>query len=140
MQRNSHPAVLTWDDFDIAVTCIAAHIKTKHSAVMGLPRGGLPLAVALSHRLQIPLISGQQFSLLDTRADVLIVDDMVETGSTLDPFVGSYEVWTWVAKGWMGDGVNFVTRANPSQWIVFPWEDLSTWSDDASTYNLSRNV
>jgi len=46
----------SWEEFDAAADMIADEIKSKgllkkFTHIYGIPRGGLPLAVALSHRL-----------------------------------------------------------------------------------------
>jgi len=44
----------TWSEFDKSVEQIANKCKFKEfSGIYGVPRGGLCLAVALSHRLKI---------------------------------------------------------------------------------------
>ena len=48
----------TWSDFDKSVVHIANKCKSlEFSGIYGVPRGGLCLAVALSHKLKIDLIS-----------------------------------------------------------------------------------
>ena len=70
----------TWNDFDKSVECIAHKYKfLKLSGIYGVPRGGLCLAVALSHKLNIPLIE-------KPLKNCLIVDDVFETGITLSNF------------------------------------------------------
>ena len=73
--------LLTWQQFDTAVEIIANQYKDRKpfDAVFGIPRGGLCLAVALSHRLEIPL--AQEV----TGPNVLIVDDVYETGAAVKP-------------------------------------------------------
>ena len=51
----------------------------KLSGIYGVPRGGLCLAVALSHKLDIQLIESPC-------KNSLIVDDVFETGITLSNF------------------------------------------------------
>ena len=143
MQRNSHPLILTWADFDQAVERIAGTIRAhagQHDAqpvttVCGLPRGGLPLAVALSHALEVPFdpvpIAG--------RMGQLIVDDIVETGSTLAQFLGQSYIWVWIAKGWVQPGVHYIERVHPYQWVVFPWESADQWATDANHYTEARH-
>ena len=47
-----------WSEFDKSVDYIANRCKfLKFSGIYGIPRGGLCLAVALSHKLNIKLIS-----------------------------------------------------------------------------------
>ena len=48
----------TWGEFDKSVEQIADKCRFKvFSGIYGVPRGGLCLAVALSHKLKIELIS-----------------------------------------------------------------------------------
>ena len=48
----------TWNEFDKSVEEIADKCRSKEfSGIYGVPRGGLCLAVALSHKLKIKLIS-----------------------------------------------------------------------------------
>ena len=70
----------TWSEFDKSVEEIADKCSFKHfSGIYGVPRGGLCLAVALSHKLKIELISKPV-------KNSLIVDDVYETGITLTTF------------------------------------------------------
>jgi len=64
----------TWSEFDKSVEQIANKCRCKEfSGIYGVPRGGLCLAVALSHKLKIELIS-------EPIKNSLIVDDVYETG------------------------------------------------------------
>ena len=66
----------TWNKFDIGVEKISNQCKfLKFSGIYGIPRGGLCLAVALSHKLKVNLIS-------EPLENALIVDDIYETGNT----------------------------------------------------------
>ena len=68
----------TWEEFDKGVEHIAKSCKClKLSGIYGIPRGGLCLSVALSHKLDLKLIQPLKNS--------LIVDDIYETGITLNP-------------------------------------------------------
>ena len=70
----------TWSEFDKSVEQIANKCRFKEfSGIYGVPRGGLCLAVALSHKLKIELIS-------EPIKNSLIVDDVYETGITLTTF------------------------------------------------------
>ena len=70
----------TWREFDKSVEHIANECKfLDFSGIYGVPRGGLCLAVALSHKLKIDLIS-------EPIKNSLIVDDVYETGITLNTF------------------------------------------------------
>ena len=90
----------TWGEFDKSVDHIANQCKNlKLSGIYGVPRGGLCLAVALSHKLNVKLIEKPLKS-------SLIVDDVYETGMTLSSFKNI-------------EGVNFfvlVSKKKPIWW------------------------
>ena len=70
----------TWSEFDKCVEQIATKCSFREFyGIYGVPRGGLCLAVALSHKLKIELIS-------KPLKNSLIVDDIYETGLTLTTF------------------------------------------------------
>ena len=108
----------TWSDFDKSVDYIADKCKFwKLSGIYGIPRGGLCLAVALSHKLDIQLIEKPS-------KNSLIVDDVFETGITLSNFkhIEGAIFFVLVSKKkpiWW----NTVKISNKKEWIVFPWED-----------------
>ena len=85
-----------------------------YDTIYGVPQGGVPLAMALSNELQIPLIDK------DPNGDCLIVDDIVDSGSTRAQFEG---------KDFACLHVKPHTKARPdfflhetSDWIVYWWE------------------
>ena len=115
----------TWSEFDKSVEKIANKCKfLEFSGIYGVPRGGLCLAVALSHKLKINLIS-------EPKNNSLIVDDVYETGITLSTFKDIegamfYVLFSKSKPKWL----NSVFTSKKSEWIVFPWENnLSTQSD-----------
>jgi len=120
---------LSWQDFDRAVEqmlkiCDGLSI----SAICGIPRGGLVLAVALSHRLELPLLSEPQ-------PGCLVVDDVFETGRTLAPHreLEGSTLLVWISKAeplwWQA------VEVDPSpEWIVFPWENAERAAVDERRY------
>ena len=125
----------TWSEFDKSVEQIAHKCRFKEfSGIYGVPRGGLCLAVALSHKLKIELIS-------EPIKNSLIVDDVYETGITLSTFKNiegakffvlfSKDTPTW----W-----NSVYISEKSDWIVFPWENNLNIESDRSDYTKKRGV
>ena len=119
---------LTWASFE---SCIK-HIVAKAGpavGVYGLPRGGIIMAVVLSHRMGLPLLAAPY-------AGALIVDDVIETGWTLSPMVGieNVKIWTWVDKTGGTSRVNSVIKSDPAAWVVFPWDDAAMAEDEAARY------
>lgn len=123
---------LNWAEFDAAVERIAAMGQGMTlSGVYGLPRGGLPLAVALSHRLGVPLLQAPAFG-------CLLVDDVYETGRSLEPYQGLPALTAvWISKAeptwWKAAEV-----AASSEWLVFPWENPAAAQTDEEGYRASR--
>ena len=125
----------TWNEFDKSVAYIANECKTlKLSGIYGVPRGGLCLAVALSHKLNIQLIEKPlKYS--------LIVDDVLETGITLRSFkdIEGANFFVLVSKKkpiWW----NTVNLSNKKEWIVFPWENKNNQLNEEKEYNKRRGI
>ena len=125
----------TWSEFDKSVEYIADKCKNlKFSGIYGVPRGGLCLAVALSHKLKINLIS-------EPRKNSLIVDDVYETGITLNTFKNIegakfFVLFSKKKPTWW----NSVYIAEKSDWIVFPWENNLNAKSDRNDYIKKRGL
>ena len=125
----------TWNDFDESVEQIANKCRLKEfSGIYGVPRGGLCLAVALSHKLKINLIS-------EPKKNSLIVDDVYETGITLNTFKNIegakfFVLFSKIKPTWW----NCVHMSERSEWIVFPWENSLNLKRDRSDYIKKRGL
>ncbi len=125
----------TWSEFDKSVEHIANKCKfLEFSGVFGVPRGGLCLAVALSHKLKINLIS-------EPIKNSLIVDDIYETGITLNNFKNVegamfFVLFSKIKPTWW----NTVNISEEREWIVFPWEDNSNVQKDRKEYINKRGL
>lgn len=124
---------LTWHDFDAAVEAIVERChKQTFCGVHGIPRGGLVLAVTLSHRLDLPLLS-------NAAPGCLLVDDVYETGLTLEPYreLEACTAVVWLSKvepqWWQA-----VEQTESDEWIVFPWENAAAAARDEQLYRASR--
>ena len=125
----------SWRDFDKSVEHIANKCKfLDFSGIYGVPRGGLCLAVALSHKLKINLIS-------DPIKNSLIVDDVYETGITLNKFKDIegamfFVLFSKIKPTWW----NTVHISKKREWIVFPWEDTINLQSDRDEYIKKRGI
>ena len=125
----------TWSEFDKSVEHIYNKCKfIEFSGIYGVPRGGLCLAVALSHKLKINLIS-------KPIKNSLIVDDVYETGITLNTFKNIegamfFVLYSKIEPIWW----NTVFKAGKSEWIVFPWENAANLRSDRDGYNKKRGI
>jgi hypoxanthine phosphoribosyltransferase len=118
---------LNWNDVDRAINRLVASIHTsgiKFEAVGGLPRGGLIAAVMLSHRLSIPFVA--QANIASVAGDILVVDDICDTGKTLKRFKFENNIYT-AALHWKQSSEYqphyFWEIAYENEWIVYPWEN-----------------
>ena len=125
----------SWSEFDKSVEYIADKCKfIEFSGIYGVPRGGLCLAVALSHKLKINLIS-------KPIKNSLIVDDVYETGTTLNTYKNIDEAMFFVLFSkvkpiWW----NTVHISEKSEWIVFPWENPANLQSERDEYIKKRGV
>ena len=125
----------TWSEFDKSVEEIADKCRFKEfSGIYGVPRGGLCLAVALSHKLKIELIS-------EPKKNSLIVDDVYETGHTLMSFKDIegamfFVLFSKINPTWW----NTVFISKKNQWIVFPWENSLNLKSDRQEYIKKRGL
>ena len=125
----------TWNEFDKSVEHIANKCKLlEFSGIYGVPRGGLCLAVALSHKLKINLIS-------EPIKNSLIVDDVYETGITLNTFKDIegamfFVLFSKIKPTWW----NTVFISKKSEWIVFPWENTLNLQSDRKEYINKRGL
>ncbi len=125
----------SWSEFDKSVEQIANKCSfKKFSGIYGVPRGGLCLAVALSHKLKIKLIS-------EPIKNSLIVDDVYETGLTLTNFKDIegamfFVLFSKIKPIWW----NTVFISKKSEWIVFPWENTSNSKSDREEYIKKRGL
>ena len=125
----------TWNEFDESVNQIADKCKNwKISNIYGIPRGGLCLAVALSHKMNIKI------SEKPTKYS-LIVDDIFETGITLNNYINVKEanffvLFSKVKPVWW----HSLYFCNKDEWIVFPWENKNKVLLDQEEYLRKRLV
>ena len=125
----------TWTEFDNCVEQIAKKCKfLEFSGIYGVPRGGLCLAVALSHKLKINLIS-------EPMKNSLIVDDVYETGMTLNTFKNIegakyFVIFSKIKPIWW----NTVFISKKKEWIVFPWENTLCLESDRKEYIKKRGL
>ena len=125
----------TWNEFDKSVELIVNKCKfLEFSGIYGVPRGGLCLAVALSHKLDLNLISKPE-------KNSLIVDDVYETGITLNTFKDIegamyFVLFSKIKPTWW----NTVHISKKSEWIVFPWENTLNLENDRNNFIKKRGL
>lgn len=119
---------VTWHDVDKFVYNVTAEYPNI-TGVYGLPRGGLTLAVMISHRLGVPMLASPC-------KGCLIVDDICDSGESLLHYVNNssdpdarndYIIATMYYKeNKLNIVPDYYQHEKGDKWIVFPWECLST--------------
>jgi len=111
--------LISHTEFLIMVHELANKIKEseiKFSSLFGVPRGGLVVAVYLSHLLDIPV------TIHSIDDETLIVDDISDTGKTLSGFKHENYIATLHYKKGSIVEPAFWVRKKKDKWIVYPWE------------------
>ena len=128
---------ISWQVVDECVTEIAFHLKDTGKdfvGVFGIPRGGVILAVMLSHKLDIPYIT--EFWRVGD-GDIVVIDDIADTGKTFQfykeqpetkdaHYVTIHEHERSIVKP------DYSVINKGDKWIVYPWE--TTDSEEIQDY------
>lgn len=116
--------IMTWEAFDTLADRLIKQLDTTYApptgytGVYGFPRGGLVLAVKLSHALNLPL-------LMAPAKGCIVCDDISDTGETLLKYQRSEDYTTatlLMREGTDAIPAHFGERVSDNAWIVFPWE------------------
>jgi len=134
----------TFDRFNEAIDSIVQQVhnkKIKYNYIVGLTRGGLIPATVLSHKLDIPMLASNwdtdrkkpSITLMDILDDprnkVLLVDEILDSGKTIDSFMDIHgktdvAVLVWNKEQHVVPDYHFmaINRSEFSVWIDFWWE------------------
>ncbi len=122
---------VNWDEIESLVFRLSHKILTndlKFKNIYGLQRGGLIPAVMLSHQLGIPMAKG------NIGPDTLIVDDICDSGETLDKIVKKYQtlysypfnlktaVLHYKPHTSCFEPTLYAEKWNKDVWLIYPWE------------------
>ena len=118
--KTNQKTYLSWDDIESAVDDLCQQIPFELpniDSIHGIARGGLIPAVLISHKLGLPYVG------LVGHKNTLVVDDICDTGVTLDKGPGVYTavlhykphtscfqptIWSEIHDG--------------DEWLIYPWE------------------
>ncbi len=122
---------VTYSDFSKMMDEMVSKLQNKkYTAVHGLPRGGLSIAVHLSHFLELALVTNiSQYITFNNNIDkLLVVDDIIDSGRTFERFLEiatikkiKFETAVLYYKPFGEYTPNLYIRET-EDWIVFPWE------------------
>ncbi|MEK9175663.1 MAG: phosphoribosyltransferase [Patescibacteria group bacterium] len=113
----------TWNQFDRDAKIIASLLRKsgrKFDGVYGPARGGLPLAVVISHALNIPFYNKPKTK------NTLIVDDIADSGKTLKRYSKTHFIVTLFYHSQSKFIPTIWLHKKGTEWILFPWESNKT--------------
>jgi adenine/guanine phosphoribosyltransferase-like PRPP-binding protein len=143
--------VCSWEDFDQHITNIERQLLTDDwtpDYIVGVKRGGLIPAIALSHRFNKPLIMMScqlrdstdnnvrlyEVNELNKNSNILIVDDICDSGKTFHSILDELRIhgfkFARTCALFFNVSQNFcvhyksinIDRTKDKRWIFFPWE------------------
>ena len=116
---------INWKEYGLLIKELIKKIKDDipcvqlyFDGVYGIPRGGWPIAVALSHNLGLPI-------LIRPTKNTLLLDDISESGKTLTNVKHKKiaclytTLWTKVKPDYFVD-----TKKDKNCWLIFPYENI----------------
>jgi hypoxanthine phosphoribosyltransferase len=110
---------ISWDEYNEMIHKISQQIfMEEFDGIYGVPRGGLVMAVSLSHTLGLPI-------LLYPTEESLVVDDISDTGKTLQSLPHK-KIACLFSTPWTKTkpDIHIRTKLNKNDWIIFSWEKL----------------
>ncbi len=119
---------VTWKEVDDAVDFFIDTYNTQNlncELILGIPRGGLVLATMLSYRLDLPLMVEGYGPTTHWDSKILVVDDIADTGKTLERVVKNLPHSTVFAMHYHQQSViepYAWLYEKKDEWIVYPWE------------------
>lgn len=115
---------ISWEDIEKYIEDVYNFYKDKDiTGVYGLPRGGLVLAVILSHKMNIPL-------LMAPTENCIIIDDICDSGESLLHYyknssgdkIYKYHITTMFYKDNNLVEPEFYSYKKEDKWVIYPWE------------------
>ncbi len=130
MKRN-----VDWNEIEEALNMITFRIQhkgLKPTKVLGIPRGGVILAVMMSHKFDIPYVT--KCDKINSEDVLLIIDDISDSGTTMKRYYNTYFSENLItATLHLRPGSKFVPDYYydvTEDWIVYAWETPETSKAD----------
>lgn len=114
-----------WKEVSKYINSVNEFYKNKKiTGVYGIPRGGLILAVLLSHKMNIPLLQAPT-------DNCIIIDDICDSGESLIHYYKNssgnkqkkYHITTMFYKKNKLVIPEMYSYIKKKEWIIFPWEE-----------------
>lgn len=151
----SEKLILSYSTYEIEMNKLTQNIlkhqnskRTQYTHIYGFPRGGLPIAIHVSHHISKPIIYdinkfikfiNHEYNTYDTR--ILICDDLIDSGNTIENLIYKFDKYNSkiditiatiftkprsnkTIENLKHKGITFISNKEVSndKWVVFPWE------------------
>ena len=94
--------------------------KGKYKAIHGIPAGGIVTAIVMAEKLKINnILSVDQYKKYENKKEVLVVDDLIDTGKTLQRYQSDCAV---IYKKPHSPKPTYWLKNINSKWVTFPHE------------------
>jgi len=117
--KTDQKVYLSWDDINTSINNLCKQIPFELpniDSVHGIPRGGLIPAVLISHKLDLPYVNV-------VGPNTLVVDDIADTGVTLDKGPGVYTAVLHYKPHTSCFKPSIYSELHEGdEWIIYPWE------------------
>lgn len=113
-----------WDEIDGQITRLQRKLEPSlfnFKNIYGIPRGGLVVAVMLSHKIDLPVITDKR----QITRKTIVVDDIADTGDTLKKLLKIKKPGAIATLYFHPQSLVvplYYVELKADQWLVFPWE------------------
>lgn len=94
---------------------------TAYKAIHPIPAGGIAIGVAMSEMLGLPLLSVEEYKGYPMPEEVLVVDDLVDSGKTLLRYPNSDTAVLYKKVHCLVEPTYYLKEIG-SDWVTFPHE------------------
>ena len=115
---------MSWMMFELLVHELADKIRKSNvriQSVFGIARGGLTIAIRLSHMLNL---SYSTYELISPRT--ILLDDISDSGRTLSVYKKTFPLSPTATLIWKTTSIFkpdfYAIEKSDDRWVVFPWE------------------
>lgn len=98
--------------------------KERYKSVFGIPSGGILPGYIVCKTLGLTLLSVEEYNALDNKKDCLVVDDLVDSGTTLAKYPNSDHAVIY--KKPHSPEPTYYLEDIPKEWVNFPHEKEGT--------------
>lgn len=121
---NQYKQHINWDEYITLINDLSYNIsKDRYLNLAGIPRGGILVAILLSHKLNLPYID-----ISKATKDTLIIDDISDSGQTILDTIKKYNLESDFAVLHLRYNSKYKPKYFASiilnnDWIIYPYEE-----------------